>query len=94
MIIDAHTALTGVLGYPVRHSLSPAMHNAAFQALGINWVYLAFEVAPDQLSAAIAGMRGLGLRGLNLTIPHKEIVRPRQRNRLARSTRCFGKGIV
>lgn len=76
MTIDAHTALAGVVGYPVRHSLSPAMHNAAFQALGLNWVYLAFEVAPDQLSAAVAGMRGLGIRGLNLTIPHKEAVRP------------------
>ena len=75
-MIDAHTALTGVLGYPVRHSLSPAMHNAAFRALGLNWVYLAFEVAPDRLAQAIAGMRGLGIRGLNLTIPHKEAVLP------------------
>jgi shikimate dehydrogenase len=73
---DAHTALAGVLGYPVRHSLSPAMHNAAFHALGLNWVYLAFEVAPDRLAQAIAGMRGLGIRGLNLTIPHKEAVVP------------------
>jgi shikimate dehydrogenase len=75
-MIDAHTALTGVLGYPVRHSLSPAMHNAAFRALGLNGVYLAFEVAPDRLAQAIAGMRGLGIRGLNLTIPHKEAVIP------------------
>jgi len=75
-MIDAHTALTGVLGYPVRHSLSPAMHNAAFYALGLNWVYLAFEVAPDRLAQAIEGMRGLGIRGLNLTIPHKEAVIP------------------
>ena len=75
-MIDAHTALTGVLGYPVRHSLSPAMHNAAFRALELNWVYLAFEVACDRLAQAIAGMRGLGIRGLNLTIPHKEAVIP------------------
>jgi shikimate dehydrogenase len=75
-MIDALTVLTGVLGYPVRHSLSPAMHNAAFRALGLNWVYLAFEVAPDRLAQAIAGMRGLGIRGLNLTIPHKEAVLP------------------
>jgi shikimate dehydrogenase len=75
-MIDALTVLTGVLGYPVRHSLSPAMHNAAFRALGLNWVYLAFEVAPDRLAQAIAGMRGLGIRGVNLTIPHKEAVIP------------------
>jgi shikimate dehydrogenase len=52
------------------------MHNAAFRALGLNWVYMAFEVAPDRLAQAIAGMRGLGIRGLNLTIPHKEAVIP------------------
>lgn len=75
-VIDANTHLAGVLGYPVRHSLSPAMHNAAFRALGLNWVYLAFEVAPNALSQAIVGVRGLGIRGLNLTIPHKEAVLP------------------
>ncbi len=75
-MIDSHTQLVGVLGYPVRHSLSPRMHNRAFAELGLNWVYLAFEVAPNALPNAIAGMRGLGIRGLNLTIPHKEAVRP------------------
>lgn len=74
--IDAHTQLTGVLGYPVRHSLSPAMHNAAFHALGLNWVYLAFETPPDALPNAVAGMRGLPIQGLNLTIPHKQAVMP------------------
>ncbi|MFN4033175.1 MAG: shikimate dehydrogenase [Fimbriimonadales bacterium] len=74
--IDAATILTGVLGYPVRHSLSPAMHNAAFRALDLNWVYLAFETPPSALPDAIAGMRGLRLRGLNLTIPHKQAVIP------------------
>ncbi|MFQ3610713.1 MAG: shikimate dehydrogenase, partial [Fimbriimonadales bacterium] len=73
-VIDSHTQLVGVLGYPVRHSLSPPMHNRAFAHLGLNWVYLAFEVLPESLSDAIAGMRGLGIRGLNLTIPHKEAV--------------------
>ncbi len=73
-MIDAHTQLVGVLGYPVRHSLSPRMHNRAFAHLGLNWVYLAFEVSPDALADAIAGMRGLGIQGLNLTIPHKEAV--------------------
>lgn len=74
--LDSSTQLAGVLGYPVRHSLSPAMHNAAFRSLGLNWVYLAFEVPPDLLPQAIAGMRGLGIQGLNLTIPHKEAVIP------------------
>ncbi|MCS7066771.1 MAG: shikimate dehydrogenase [Fimbriimonadales bacterium] len=70
--IDAETQLVGVLGNPVRHSLSPAMHNAAFRALRLNWVYLAFEVPPESLADALRGMRALGIRGLNLTIPHKE----------------------
>lgn len=76
LVPDAHTQLTGVLGYPVRHSLSPAMHNAAFQSLGLNGVYLAFEVPPNALPNAIAGMRGLHIQGLNLTIPHKQAVIP------------------
>ncbi|MFN3689438.1 MAG: shikimate dehydrogenase [Fimbriimonadales bacterium] len=76
MSLDAFTQLTGVLGCPVRHSLSPAMHNAAFRALGLNWVYLAFETPPESLPMAVAGMRGLGIRGLNLTVPHKEAVIP------------------
>ncbi len=71
-MIDAQTQVVGVLGYPVRHSLSPAMHNAAFRHLHLNWVYLAFEVPPALLADALRGMRALGIRGLNLTIPHKE----------------------
>lgn len=70
--IDAHTQVVGVVGYPVRHSLSPRMHNAALAHLRLNWVYLAFEVAPNYLHDAIGGMRALKFRGLNLTIPHKE----------------------
>lgn len=73
---DAETQLVGVLGYPVRHSLSPVMHNAAFRHLGLNWVYLAFEVPPPSLPDALRGMRALGIRGLNLTIPHKEAAVP------------------
>jgi shikimate dehydrogenase len=68
---DAGTTVVGVIGSPVRHSLSPALHNAAFGALGLNWVSLAFEVAPGQAAAALGGMRALGLAGLSVTMPHK-----------------------
>jgi shikimate dehydrogenase len=70
--MDAHTELVAVIGNPVRHSLSPAIHNAAFQAKGLNFVYLAFEV--EDVAAALAGVRGLGIRGLSVTIPHKVTV--------------------
>lgn len=66
----------GVIGYPVKHSLSPDMHEAAYKALNLNMSYHAFEVHPDQLDAAIQGVRGLGLLGLNVTIPHKIKVMP------------------
>ena len=56
----------------MRHSRSPAIHNAAFRALGLDWVYLAFEVAPGRVPEALAGMRALGIRGLSVTLPHKE----------------------
>ena len=67
----AHTRLAAVIGSPVRHSLSPAMHNAAFAELGLDWVYVACEVAPGSVGAAFAGARALGLGGLSVTIPHK-----------------------
>ncbi|MEB3184827.1 MAG: shikimate dehydrogenase [Cyanobacteriota bacterium] len=72
--ITAHTALVGVLGDPVRHSLSPDMHNAALQAMGLDWVYLALPTPADQLEAVLAGLAALGCRGLNVTIPHKQAV--------------------
>jgi shikimate dehydrogenase len=62
----------GVLGDPVAHSRSPAMHEAAFAALGLPHRYFAFHVAPAALPAALAGARALGLGGLNLTVPHKQ----------------------
>src|SRR5215469_17162994 len=69
--INASTRLCAVLGSPVAHSASPAMHNAAFQALGLNWCYVAFEVDPRNLRAAIEGARALNIAGFNLTVPHK-----------------------
>lgn len=69
---DAKTGLFGIIGHPVAHSMSPAMHNAAFRALGLNAVYLAFDVT--DLDAALSGVRGLGIKGVSITIPHKEAV--------------------
>jgi shikimate dehydrogenase len=73
-MIDAQTTLVGVIGWPIAHSLSPAMHNAAFDALGLNWRYLAFPVRPGEVPSAIAGLVALGFRGANVTVPHKEAV--------------------
>jgi shikimate dehydrogenase len=69
--IDASTRYCAVFGYPVRHSASPAMQNAGLAALGLNWRYLACEVQPDHLRAALAGARAMNFIGLNLTVPHK-----------------------
>jgi len=69
--INAATRLCAVFGSPIAHSASPAMHNAAFAALGLNWRYLAFEVDPKNLRAAIEGAKAMGFAGLNLTVPHK-----------------------
>jgi len=71
IVAGAHTRLAAVIGSPVRHSLSPAMHNAAFRELDLDWLYLAFEVAPDSVGAAFDGVRALGIGGLSVTIPHK-----------------------
>lgn len=76
MTLDGQTKVVGVIGWPVEHSLSPPMHNAAFAHLGLNWVYVPFPVAPEGVGKAIAGLRGLGLVGLNVTIPHKSAVLP------------------
>src|SRR5690349_18223556 len=69
--INAATRLCAVYGWPIKHSASPAMHNAAMTALGLNWRYLAFEVHPDDLRAAIHGARAMRFAGVNLTVPHK-----------------------
>ncbi len=70
-VLDAHTETCAIFGHPVGHSISPAIHNAAFAALGLNLVYVAHDVEPERLPAAMAGNRALGYRGLSITIPHK-----------------------
>ncbi len=72
--ISAQTMTCGIILHPAGHTRSPAMHNAAFEALGIDARYLAFDVAPESLGEAMAGARALGLRQLAVSIPHKEAV--------------------
>ena len=73
-MINGHTKIYGILGRPVTHSLSPAMHNAAFRELGLNAVYVAFPVT--DLAQAVAGLRGLNIQGVSVTIPFKEEIIP------------------
>jgi len=73
-VLTGHTRAAGVIGTPIRHSLSPAIFNAAFTAAGLDWAYLAFEVPEGAAGLAMAGMRALGLDGLSVTMPHKAAV--------------------
>lgn len=72
--ITGHTELIGLFAYPIRHSHSPAMYNLAFQKLGLDYVYLAFEVDDKALPDTVAGMRAMGLRGANVSMPNKTLV--------------------
>jgi shikimate dehydrogenase len=69
--IDAQSRLTGVIGYPLSHTLSPLINNLAFGRMGLNWVYLPLRVAPGMLSVALSGLKALGCVGVNVTIPYK-----------------------
>lgn len=69
--ITGHTKLTGLLGSPVSHSISPMMHNEAFKQLHLDYVYLAFDVELDKLASVVEGLRAMNVRGFNLTMPHK-----------------------
>ncbi len=71
MNISGTTKLTGLLGSPVAHSISPAMHNESFRILGLDYAYLAFDVSPNNLKTAVDGLKAIGVRGFNLTMPHK-----------------------
>lgn len=65
------TRLVALLGHPIAHSLSPAMHNAAFAARGLDWAYVALDVPPERLAEAVRGLAALGFAGANVTAPHK-----------------------
>jgi len=64
----------GVCGWPVAHSRSPQMHNAAYAALGMDWAYVPLAVQPERLGEALRGLTALGFAGVNVTIPHKPVV--------------------
>ncbi len=72
--ITGTTRLTGLLGSPVSHSISPQMHNMAFRLLDLDYVYLAFDVAPSDLEQAVRALKLLNIRGFNLTMPHKTAI--------------------
>ena len=76
MTISGKTRVCGVIGDPIEHTLSPTIHNAAFNHLKLDFVFLAFSVKAAELENAIQGMRGLGVHGLNVTMPHKSTVIP------------------
>ncbi|HPI77721.1 MAG TPA: hypothetical protein PLK80_13400 [bacterium] len=71
MNIDGRTEIYGIIGWPLGHTRSPALHNAAFGQMGMNAAYVPMPVAPGGLRAAVEGVRALGIKGLNVTVPHK-----------------------
>lgn len=75
-MISGAARICGVIADPIGHTVSPAMHNAAFEQVGIDYLYVPFQVKKEELGKAIAGMRALNIRGLNVTIPHKVAVIP------------------
>ncbi len=75
-VVTGKTQLCGIIGDPVEHSMSPAMHNAAFARMGLDFWYVPFRVKPEDLPQAVAGMKALNIRGLNVTIPHKVAIIP------------------
>ena len=75
-MITGKTKLVGLIGYPVGHSLSPLMHNAAFSALELNYIYVPLPVEPDHLEQALVGLKAMGFVGVNVTIPHKVAIIP------------------
>ena len=70
------TNILGIIGYPIGHTLSPLIHNTAIKHIGLDYIYLPFEVKKENIALAIGGLKGLGIKGINVTIPHKESVIP------------------
>ena len=75
-IISGKTQLIGLIGWPVSHSFSPAMHNAALAQLGLDWVYVPLPVRPEEVGTAVPALPTLGFRGVNVTVPHKQALMP------------------
>src|ERR1700722_9785716 len=92
--ISGQVGITGVFGDPVKHSMSPAMHNAAYAALAMDRVYLAFNVTPENFASAMRAIPALGILGVNLTVPHKEAAAKMLKNlsaeaKLLRAANCI-----
>jgi len=75
-VISGRTRVCGIIGDPIEHTMSPVMHNAAFEKMGVDYFYVPFRVKKEQLAKAIEGVRALNIRGLNVTIPHKVDIIP------------------
>ncbi|MCK6629022.1 MAG: shikimate dehydrogenase [Anaerolineae bacterium] len=87
--LTGKTSLVGVMGWPVAHSLSPAMHNAAFAELGLDWAYVPLPVRPDDVEQALKGLAALNFVGTNVTVPHKQAVM-RYMDELSQAARITG----
>jgi shikimate dehydrogenase len=74
--VKSHKQITGIIGHPIKHTLSPLMHNLAFELTGLDYIYLSFDVPTESLSDALKGMAALGIKGFNVTLPHKERIIP------------------
>lgn len=74
--MNGKTQLVGLMGWPVSHSFSPAMHTAALAAARLNWAYVPLPVKPEEVETAVSGLRALGFKGCNVTVPHKQTVMP------------------
>lgn len=87
--ITGKTTVVGLIGWPVSHSVSPPMHNAAFAALGLDWCYVPLPVPAARIGDALAGLVALGLAGANVTVPHKQAVMPHL-DRLSPAAQAIG----